>query len=82
MVGVAPSPVHGTKPVARKKNAGELSSAGKQLSLRIPQSLVQRLEVTSVALGLDVSGLIRMVLSENLAPYERRAEQVRQDRDG
>lgn len=82
MVGVAPSHSFRTEPVARKKTAGDLSSAGKQVSLRMPQSLNQRLEAVAEALGLDVSGLVRMVLSENLAPYERRAEQIRQDRNG
>jgi hypothetical protein len=82
MNGVAMPHTFETQPVARKKNAGELSSAGKQVSLRMPQSLNQRLEAVADALGVDVSNLVRMVLSENLAPYERRAEQIRQDRNG
>lgn len=49
----------------------------KQLGLRVSEDMNARLEDTAAGLGLDVSSLIRMVLTENLPRYERRVAAVR-----
>jgi predicted HicB family RNase H-like nuclease len=56
------------------------SSIGKQFNFRAPTELQERLEATALALGLDISALVRLVLMENLHTYEQRAEEVRSHR--
>ncbi len=46
------------------------------MNFRAPMPLYERLENVSVALGLDVSNLVRMIILENLHAYERRVEQI------
>lgn len=62
--------------VARKKPAEEQPSAGRPINFRAPPDLAARLDFVAERLGLDVSNLVRMVLYENLAAYERRARQT------
>lgn len=81
-MGITAAFAPGTPTVARKKNTGDLSNTGKQLSLRIPADMNRRLEYVADLLSLDVSSVIRMIVAENLVAYERRAQQVEQNRSG
>jgi len=47
-----------------------------QMNIRIPDDLYGRIEKTAAALGLDETNLVRMILNENLASYEHRADQI------
>lgn len=55
---------------------------GKQINFRAPPDLQSRLEDTAETLGLDVSALVRLVLTESLHPYESRAAEVRSRNPG
>lgn len=48
----------------------------KQLTLRMAQSLYDRLVKTAPALGIDPTGLIRMILLQNLPRYEKMAHEA------
>jgi hypothetical protein len=54
---------------------------GRQVNFRANDALYGRLERVAVALGLDISNLVRMVLHENLHVYEQRVEQIPHDAD-
>jgi hypothetical protein len=60
--------------VPRKKRK---PGATKQLNVRVPADLAERLEDTAEALGTDLSSLIRMVLVEHLGEYEERVRRAR-----
>lgn len=49
----------------------------KQIAVRVPKSLNGRLEDTADGLGLDVSSLVRMLLTAHLPHYERWVERIR-----
>lgn len=63
----------------RKRPRDEQPSAGKQISFRAPPDLERRLEYVAKWLGLDGSNLVRMILVENIAQYERRARLLEQE---
>lgn len=48
----------------------------RQLAFRAPEDLAARLEKAASRLGLDLSNFLRMMAVENVARYERRADQV------
>lgn len=74
-------PIKGAAVMGKKKDSsGGRPGVGRQINFRAPPDLVQRLETVAEALALDVSSLIRMVLAENLARYERRADEVLRER--
>ena len=83
MVSASASPRIRSAQVARskKQDPEESSKDGKSIAFRAPQDLVERLEHVADGLGLDVSNLVRMVLKENLTPYEDRVRQM-QERQG
>ncbi len=74
MSSLTTSRLSGAPRVAKKSDGSP--SDGKAINFRAPKRLAERLEHVADALGLDVSNLIRMVLSENLAEYEQRAEEA------
>lgn len=61
--------------------APSASQTGRQINFRAPGDLCDRLDRVADTLALDTSSLIRMILAEHLAGYERRAEQVRRERE-
>ena len=46
------------------------------LGIRCPKTLAVRLNRAAVALGLDVSGIVRMILLEHVTTYEVRADRA------
>ncbi len=50
--------------------------AARQLAFRVPGSMAGRVEKVAARLGLDLSNFLRMLLVENLAIYERRADKI------
>lgn len=65
-----------SKVMERKKTKTEKLKPIHQMSLRIPDVDFVRIEAAATRLGLDPTSLVRMIIKENLATYERRAEQV------
>jgi len=68
--------------VPKKKQAKSPTDQGvppvsHQMNIRVPDGLYVRIEETAAALGLDATNFLRMVIKENLAQYEQRAEQIR-----
>lgn len=49
-------------------------SMGRQVNVRIPDSLMADLETISGGMGLDISDVIRMILTENRQEYLDRLE--------
>lgn len=47
---------------------------GRQVNVRIPDSLMADLETISGGMGLDISDVIRMILTENRQEYLDRLE--------
>jgi len=68
--------------VAKKKRQTDQggSPITYQMNIRVPDDLRARIESTAAVLGLDATNFVRMVLNENLAQYEQRAEQIREAR--
>lgn len=58
-----------------KKKAPRL---GKQLNVRVPEPMYERVEKCAIRLGIDSSDLIRMMLVERLSDYEERAAKAEQ----
>ena len=59
------------------KSDTEKISSGRPINFRAPDDLAKRLDSVGEALGLDISNLVRMILYENIAPYEERAAVLR-----
>lgn len=59
-----------------RKRPDDKPSEGKQINFRASQSLAERLERTAGILGLDVSNLVRLMLSKHLREYELEADQI------
>lgn len=78
MFGVTTITPPRASPVAKKKPADEQVSGGRPINFRAPPDLATRLDFVAEKLGLDVSNLVRMILYENLAQYERRAKMIEQ----
>lgn len=51
---------------------------GKQVNVRLPDELLQNLEYIGEALGLDLSNVIRMMLTEQQHVYLTRAREAKQ----
>jgi len=64
--------------VSRKRKHADKKSDGPsvQIAFRCPTELAERVEKTAFELGLDTSGLIRMLLLEHLPEYEARADRI------
>lgn len=61
-------------PVARKKITSKQSSVRMhQMNIRVPDDVFQTIEEIAEALGVDATGLVRMIIRENIAPYKERA---------
>lgn len=68
----------GRDPMARAgKKPTEKPAEERQINIRCGPRLYARLADVADALGLDVAPLVRMVLTEQLAIYERRAEKTK-----
>jgi predicted DNA-binding protein len=65
-------------PTVPKKKKGE----SKQINVRFPADLAERLENTSETLGMDASSLLRMLVIEHLAEYEERGRRARGEEGG
>lgn len=73
------TPKVGISTVAKKKPPADDQSGGSRpINFRAPPDLATRLDRVAEGLGLDVSNLVRMVLYENLAAYERRVRELDQ----
>lgn len=70
------SPVLPEVPVAKKKPGAGRPPVGRQINFRAPDELADRLDRVAEILALDTSSLIRMIIAENLATYEQRADLV------
>lgn len=55
-------------------------SVGRQINFRAPPDLEERLKDTGEALGLDISALVRLILTKHIHIYEAEAEAVRASR--
>lgn len=67
--------------VPRKK--GEKSATGTiQIGFRAPVTLHDRIEKAAERLGLDISGLLRMMILEQLPTYEERGERIHGSTNG
>jgi metal-responsive CopG/Arc/MetJ family transcriptional regulator len=60
--------------VARKKKE---TGTTEQVNIRFPADMINRLDETASGLGIDRSGLVRMIVIEKLVEYERRAREAR-----
>lgn len=65
-----------TVPRKPSKPDGKPADDTKQIAFRAPRALAARLESTAKRLGLDPSGLIRMMILKHLPEYEREADAV------
>lgn len=63
-----------------KPDGGGRPPVGRPVNFRASADLIGRLDRTAEILELDTSSLIRLILAENLAVYEKRAEQILRDR--
>jgi hypothetical protein len=61
-----------------KRGRPKGTQEGSQIAFRLKKELADRLEHAAEALGLDVSNLLRLMLSEKLAEYEARARRVQE----
>jgi hypothetical protein len=57
----------------KKKQSGETAV---QVVFRVPQSLHEAVQAAAQGLGLDLSNLLRMVLSEHVAEYIERGKRA------
>lgn len=75
------APVPETGPMPKKRQpADDQPTSGRPINFRASADLADRLDRIAAGLGLDVSNLVRMVLYENLDPYEERVELRRKRR--
>ncbi len=58
------------------KKRTQAAPASRQMAVRMPEPLAQRIETAAGHLGTDSSHLIRMVVAEHLGEYEQRAERA------
>jgi predicted DNA-binding protein len=66
--------------VAKKPAKQTEPAKDRQVNFRASAKLSARLDNIADAMGLDVSNLVRLILNENLAAYEDRAERIRHGR--
>lgn len=68
-------------PVAKKK-ADKIPPTGpRQVNFRPSDALYRRLERVARTFEIDVSNLVRMVLTESLHSYEQRAQAIEQEQE-
>lgn len=73
----------GVLDLAKKRTNREgPGSGGKQVAFRAPDEMHERLEFVSAGLGVDMSNLLRMIVSENLHRYVRRVEELKKEQGG
>ena len=53
----------------------------KQVNVRFPADIAERLETAAEKLGLDTSHLLRLMVVEKLPEYERRGREARGELD-
>ncbi len=63
--------------MAKKKPEGKT----KQLNVRVPLDIADRLEAAAESLATDPSHLLRIILAEKLPEYEERGRKARGRRD-
>lgn len=76
---------HVSESAVAKKNTGKSAEEGKpskpvltkQLNVRVPSDLYDRLEEAAVMLATDSSHLLRMMIAEKLPEYEERGRRAR-----
>jgi hypothetical protein len=61
----------------KQPGEGGQLSARKQYNIGLGTDFAKRVDATAEALGLDPVNFLRMVVRENFAKYERRAEAIR-----
>lgn len=66
--------------MAHKAAREDRPSEGKQINFRAGPDLVARLERTAGVIGVEVSGLVRLVLHRYLHVYEEQAAQILRER--
>jgi predicted DNA-binding protein len=67
----------GATTVGSKRRTGSKEPMTKQLNVRVPLDLAQRLDEAAKMLATDGSHLLRMMIAEKLPEYERRARVAR-----
>jgi hypothetical protein len=77
MIGVDTSPV-----AAQATTMASDRKKGSQLGIRMTDDERADLDWVAGMLGLEASGLVRMILRENLAPYRERAKRIQADGGG
>lgn len=82
VAGVVHSPGFVDETVAKKANpSGGRPSAGEPFNFRAPGDLIRRIKRIAVEYAVDPSAMVRIILAENIATYEKKAEQMRSDRE-
>jgi hypothetical protein len=73
--------VRQVSPVAKKKQESPNAAAsdGRPISFRASQKLADRLDFIAEWLELDVSNLVRLVLSKHLHEYEEQAKAIQHE---
>lgn len=69
MAGMQAGPLQ----VGRKKKP---EARTRQLNVRLPEDLAERLDRTAKMLATDISHLVRMILAEKLGEYETRGRRA------
>lgn len=78
MTASAVADTNRVSPVAKKPTAKtDPKPSMKVFAVRLPPSISSRVEEAAKGLGLDEGNLLRMLVMENLAIYEKRAERVK-----
>jgi hypothetical protein len=70
-----------SEPVAKTKSDGGRPPIGKPVNFRASDELIDVLEEIADGLSLDVSAVVRLILSENLGKYRERAADARKQRE-
>lgn len=78
MPGVSTVATRPGQDMGKKKNTDALL---RQVNIRVAHEVYDRIDAAAAGLGLDVANFLRMLIIENLAPYERRAAHIRQQRE-
>lgn len=64
-----------------RKRKDDNDDGDKTIAFRAAPDLARRLKSVADGLSLDLSNLVRMILIENLRPYERRVEGLKKEED-
>jgi hypothetical protein len=60
-----------------KKDSPKPPPLTRQVNVRFPEDIAERLEDAAAMLGVDSSNLLRMIVIENLPIYEERGRKAR-----